>query len=78
MNRKNELRNELLKEIRKDEYEYCFDPSYCPDEQWKQENDGKDRKTVFQETMKYFNALSIEEIMNIFGDKYNFVIEQYE
>ncbi|WP_079707691.1 hypothetical protein [Paraliobacillus ryukyuensis] len=71
------LRNELLEEIKKDEYEYCFDRAYCDDELWQRQNGEQSREQAFKEMMESINQLSIEEIVNMFGDKYDYVIEKY-
>lgn len=71
------LREELLLTIMEDEYEACFDRSYCSDEQWVRNNGKQDRMTGFLESMEYFNSMSISEIANFFGDRYNFIFEKH-
>ncbi|WP_368900810.1 hypothetical protein [Oceanobacillus oncorhynchi] len=80
MNLTNEkiIKEAIMKEIEKDEYEYSFDPSYCSDEQWSNVYGGMTRGEGYEESITYYNGLSLQEIMNEFGDKYNYVIEQYQ
>lgn len=72
------LRKKLLEEVRKDEHYYCFDPSYYSNEQWNRLEKGKSRQEGFEETMNHFNNMTVEEIMEVFGDKYNYVFEEYK
>ncbi len=71
------LKEALLLEIMEDEHTACFDRSYHSDKTWEREFAGTDRMTAFIEAMEHFNSMPISEILNYFGDRYNYVFEQY-
>jgi hypothetical protein len=72
-----ELREDLLLAIMEDEHEACFDRSYCSDKQWERRNGDKNRMTGFLEAMEEFNSRSVEEIIDFFDDRYNYVFEKH-
>lgn len=72
------LKEALMKEIEKDEYEYTHDPSYCPADQWEKSYGRLKRNEGYEEAISYYKNLTVKEIVDEFGDKYNYIIEQYQ
>lgn len=67
------MRLAILEEIKKDEYEYCFDKNYCNDEMWEIQFGKISREQAFEDSIKWHETLSLNEIFNHYDDKYNYV-----
>lgn len=75
---KNEqIKNALLEEIIEDEKEACFDRSYYSDEYWFKEFGNITREEAFKKSTNEFKEMSLEELLEYFGDRYDYVLENF-
>ena len=72
------LKEELLKEIKEDEKEYCFDRSYYSDEFWEREFPDETREEAYNRVISIWQNVDenifIDEVKEYFGDKYDYII----
>lgn len=73
-----EILLKLLKEIKKDELEYCFNRAYCDDETWKNSYGNETREDAYNKAINDFSNMSVDEIMECFGDKYQYVLDLHQ
>ena len=66
----------ILIEIEQDEHEYCFDKNYCCDESWREQHGEKTRQEGFDESMAWHRTLTLDEILENYGDKYDYILEE--
>lgn len=71
-----EFKQLLLEEVIKDEYEYCFDRSYMPDEHWKLNNSLQTRTEAFTEVIEELKYQDTQAILKEYGSKYDYVYDK--
>lgn len=71
------LKDMIMKEIREDEKEYCFDKCYCPDEDWKKQYGSETREEAYKKAVKCFENMTVQQILDYTGDKYIYVLDIY-
>lgn len=74
---KKELRDLILKEISNNEKEYCFDKLYKSDSNWVLEHGNKTREFRYNETMNWYNSMTLEEILKEHDDEFDYIVEKY-
>lgn len=74
---KKELRGLILKEISNNEKEYCFDKLYKSDSNWVLEHGNKTREFRYNETMNWYNSMTLEEILKEHDDEFDYIVEKY-
>lgn len=72
------LREALIKEILKDEKEYCFDKSYCSDDTWEVLHGDVTREEEYKRIVEHWSSATVEEIVEYYGDQYDYIIEKYK
>ena len=71
-----EVLKAILVEVELDEREYCFDKSYCSDELWNKEHGNKTRQQGYDESMAWHKGLTLDELLEHYGDKYDYVLDR--
>lgn len=71
-----DMKKKLLNAVLADEREYCFDRCYCDDEHWEKFNGKETREEAYQKAKEDFTNKSVAEIMELFGDKYDYVFSK--
>lgn len=71
-----DMKKILLDAVLTDEREYCFDRGYCDDESWEKFNGEETREQAYQQAKDEFTNKSVAEIMELFGDKYDYVFSK--
>lgn len=72
------LKELLIREIAGDEAEYCFDRKYCSDKSWENQNGTEERMGAYVEAIEWFASLTVEEILEHFGDRYDYIVRVWE
>lgn len=68
--------NAILVVVSEDEHEACFDRSYYSDEFWKKKYGSETRQQAYDKSMNWHKSLSLKELLDFYGDRYDYILER--
>lgn len=66
----------LVEAIIEDEFKYCYDRSYMTNNSWEKQNENQTRNEAFFNVVKDVNNLTTLELLERYGDQYDYLYEQ--